>query len=87
VSLAPEAIAADIRPLTRAFLISELKSALSIGVMLLVPFVVTDILVAHFLTLVGISSLSAAVVSLPLKLLLFLAVDGWTLLAKKLLGM
>jgi flagellar biosynthetic protein FliP len=70
-----------------AFIVSELKSALMIGCLLLIPFVVVDLLVAHLLTLVGIQQLGAQTVALPLKLLLFLGVDGWGLLTKKLLGL
>jgi flagellar biosynthetic protein FliP len=77
----------ELRTVAPVFVFSELKSALSIGCMLLIPFIVIDLLVAHLMTLVGISHLATSVVSLPLKLVLFLAVDGWALLAKKLLGL
>jgi flagellar biosynthesis protein FliP len=80
------AYAQQLRTVAPVFLISELKRALLFGCAVLVPFVVIDLLVAHVVTLLGVTTLSAAVVSLPLKLLLFLAVDGWTLLATKLLG-
>ena len=76
----------EIGTVAPAFLISELKKALSIGLMLLIPFIAIDLVVAHLLTLVGVAHLSAGVVSLPLKLLLFAAVDGWSLLVTKLLG-
>jgi flagellar biosynthesis protein FliP len=76
----------EISTVAPAFLISELKRALSIGLMLLIPFIAIDLVVAHILTLVGVAHLSAGVVSLPLKLLLFAAVDGWSLLATKLLA-
>lgn len=79
-------LSGDARSLAPAFLVSELQEALKIGCQLLVPFVVLDLLIAHLLTLVGVRQLSAQVVSLPCKLLLFLSVDGWTLVVKKLLG-
>lgn len=91
VAVPAEAVAApasadQLRALVPVFIVSELKRALLIGCAVLIPFVVVDLLVAHVLTLLGVTTLSAAVVSLPLKLLLFLAVDGWTLLVTKLLG-
>ena len=78
-------LSGDARSLAPAFLVSELQEALKIGCLLLVPFVVLDLVIAHLLTLVGVRQLSAQVVSLPCKLLLFLSVDGWTLVVKKLL--
>jgi flagellar biosynthesis protein FliP len=75
----------DMRAIAPAFILSELKQALSIGCLILIPFIAIDLIVAHLMALVGIGHLATSVVSLPLKLLLFLAVDGWTLLAKKLL--
>ncbi len=75
----------ELHTIAPAFILSELKKALSIGCLLLVPFIAIDLVVAHLMALVGITHLATSVVSLPLKLLLFLAVDGWTLLAKKLL--
>lgn len=84
--VAAPAYAEQLRAVAPVFLISELKRALLIGCAVLIPFVVVDLLVAHLLTLLGVTTLSVAVVSLPLKLLLFLAVDGWTLLVTKLLG-
>ncbi len=76
-----------LRSIAPAFIVSELKAALMIGCLLLIPFVVVDLLVAHLLTLVGIQQLGVQAVALPLKLLLFLGVDGWGLLTKKLLGL
>jgi flagellar biosynthesis protein FliP len=77
----------DMRAIAPAFILSELKQALSIGCLILIPFIAIDLIVAHLMALVGIGHLATSVVSLPLKLLLFLAVDGWTLLAKKLLDL
>jgi flagellar biosynthesis protein FliP len=69
-----------------AFVISEVKRALILGVTLLVPFVLLDLLVAHFLTLLGIQQLAVATVAFPLKLIVFLSVSGWELLIGKLLS-
>lgn len=69
-----------------ALIVSEVKVALSLGLTLLVPFLLMDLLVAHLLTLLGVSSISAATVALPLKLMVFLSINGWELFITKLLG-
>ena len=69
-----------------AYVISEVKRALTLGITLLIPFVLLDLLVAHFLTLLGIQQLAVATVALPLKLIVFLSVNGWELLLGKLLS-
>lgn len=63
-----------------AFLLTELKEAFIIGFLLFVPFMVVDLVVANVLMSLGMQSLSPATVSLPFKLLLFVMIDGWTLL-------
>ena len=85
-SASPEALKSDMGRLLPAYTLSQLKSALVIGVMLLIPFVLLDLVVAHVLSLLGVQQIGAQVVSLPLKLLLFLAIDGWGLLGAKLLS-
>ena len=62
-----------------AFVLSELKTAFQIGCMLFIPFLVIDIVVASLLMSMGMMMLSPLVISLPLKLLLFVLVDGWSL--------
>ncbi|MFC4762305.1 flagellar type III secretion system pore protein FliP [Dyella koreensis] len=62
-----------------AFLLSELKTAFQIGCMLFIPFLLIDIIVASVLMAMGMMMLSPLVISLPLKLLLFVLVDGWSL--------
>ncbi|GAB7539424.1 flagellar type III secretion system pore protein FliP [Burkholderia sp. 3C] len=62
-----------------AFVLSELKTAFQIGAMLFIPFLVIDIIVASVLMAMGMMMLSPLVISLPLKLLLFVLVDGWAL--------
>ena len=63
--------------LVPAFLTTELREALQMAVVILVPLVVVDLLVAHAIALLGLAQLPVQLVSVPLKLLLFLAVDGW----------
>lgn len=60
-----------------AFLTSELTKAFLIGFMLYLPFVVIDLVVANVLLSLGMSTLSPITISLPLKLLLFIGLDGW----------
>jgi flagellar biosynthesis protein FliP len=68
-----------------SFMLTELKEAFQIGLIILIPFLVIDLLVANALILLGANQLSPELVSLPLKIIVFFAVDGWTLLAEKLL--
>ncbi|AMC36083.1 flagellar type III secretion system pore protein FliP [Iodobacter sp. HSC-16F04] len=62
-----------------AFVLSELKTAFQIGCMLFIPFLVVDLVVSSVLMAMGMMMLSPLVISLPLKLLLFVLVDGWSL--------
>lgn len=72
--------------LAPAFLTSELKTAFQIGFMVVLPFLVIDLVVAAVLTALGMIMLPPQLVSLPLKLLLFVSVDGWHLLVGSLIG-
>jgi type III secretion protein R len=72
--------ARSVRVLLPAFALSEIVEAFLIGFLLLVPFLVVDLIVANALLALGLQSMPPAAVSLPLKLLLFLAVDGWHVL-------
>ena len=76
------ASAADVpfTTLMPAFLTSELKSAFTIGFMIYIPFVVIDLIVASVLMSMGMMKLSPMIISMPFKLMLFVLVDGWTLL-------
>ncbi len=65
--------------LVPAFVTSELKTAFQIGFMIFLPFLVIDLVVASALMALGMMMLSPSVVSLPFKLLLFVAIDGWAL--------
>jgi len=62
-----------------AFITSELKTAFQIGFMLFIPFLVLDLVVASVLMAMGMMMLSPMIVSLPFKLMLFVLVDGWSL--------
>ncbi|MEY4701406.1 MAG: hypothetical protein RL326_1593, partial [Pseudomonadota bacterium] len=79
-------VAPSVKSLGVAFVLSELKSAFQLGCLLLVPLVIIDLLGAHLLALLGVQHLSANVVTLPLKIMTFLAAGGWSALGKKLLG-
>lgn len=77
---APEAPArAPMLVLVPAFVVGELRSAFAIGFALYLPFVAIDLAVAAMLMGLGMMMLSPPVVSLPVKLLLFVMVDGWAL--------
>ncbi len=68
------------RVLLPAYIISELKAGFQIGAVLFLPFLVIDMVVASITTSVGMMQLPPVVISTPLKLMLFLMVDGWHLL-------
>jgi flagellar biosynthesis protein FliP len=68
-----------------AFMLSELKTAFLIGFQIYLPFVVIDIVVASVTISMGMLMLPPVLVSLPFKLLLFVLVDGWTLVVRMLL--
>jgi len=72
--------------LVPAFITSELKSAFTIGFMLYIPFIIIDMVVASVLMSMGMMMLSPMIISLPFKLLLFVMIDGWTLLMGSLTG-
>lgn len=74
----------DLMVLMPAFLITELKEAFEIAFIIFLPFLVVELVVANVLTALGMHMLSAAAVSLPFKLLLFVLVDGWYLLSEAL---
>ena len=82
----PASIQMSLRTLVPGFLLSELKSAFQIGCLLLIPLVLIDLLSAHLLALLGVQSLTAHAVSLPLKIIVFIAAGGWGALGSKLMG-
>ena len=65
-----------------AYIISELKTAFEIGFVIFVPFIVLDLVVANILLALGMFMLSPTIISLPFKLLIFIAVDGWALIVQ-----
>jgi flagellar biosynthetic protein FliP len=68
-----------------AYILSELKAGFAIGAVLFLPFLLIDIVTASITTSIGMFQLPPVVVSTPLKILLFVMVDGWNLLAGSLL--
>jgi len=69
---------ADFVVLIPAFVVSEMELAFQVGLMLYVPFVVIDLLLSNLLLALGMQMVSPMVVSLPLKILLFVMLDGWS---------
>jgi flagellar biosynthetic protein FliP len=87
LSESPELESADEVPLTvllSAFATSELRTAFQIGFAIFLPFIVIDLVVAAVLTSMGMFMLPPAMIALPCKLLLFVLVDGWTLVVQSL---
>lgn len=68
-----------------AFIISELRTAFEIGLTILLPFLVIDLIAAAVLTSLGMVMVPPAVVALPIKLLVFVMIDGWHLVVESLL--
>lgn len=69
-----------------AYIISELKTAFEIGFIIFVPFLILDLIVANVLLALGMMMLSPTIISLPFKLLIFIAVDGWSMIVQGLVG-
>jgi len=65
-----------------AFMVSELKTAFQIGFLVYIPFLIIDMVVSSILMAMGMMMLPPTVVSLPFKLVLFVLVDGWTLIVE-----
>ncbi len=76
-----DAESVPLRILVPAFMISELRRAFEIGFLLFVPFLVIDLVIASVLMSMGMMMLPPVVVSLPFKLIFFVLVDGWSLVA------
>jgi type III secretion system export apparatus protein len=68
-----------------AYALSEIKSAFKIGFYLYLPFVVIDLLISSILLSLGMMMMSPITISVPIKLILFVVLDGWTLLSKGLI--
>ncbi len=69
-----------------SFIISELKTAFKIGFMIFIPFLVIDIVVSSILVSMGMLFLPPVMISLPFKIILFVLIDGWHLIAKSLVA-
>ena len=78
--------AVSMTTLIPAFVLSELKSAFIIGLVIFIPFLVLDMLVSSALMAMGMMMVPPSIVSLPFKLLLFVIVDGWALITTSLVG-
>jgi type III secretion protein R len=83
-ALAPSA--EDLSVLLPAFLITELKEAFQVGLLVLLPFVVIDLVMISILLSLGMTQLTPSAVALPFKLLLFVLVDGWYVLSEALVA-
>jgi type III secretion protein R len=75
----------DFINLIPAFVVSELSEAFQIGFIIFLPFVVIDLVIANILLALGMFQISPITISLPFKLLLFVLVDGWHVIAKGLI--
>ena len=76
---------APFQVLAPAFMISELRRSFEIGFMLFIPFVIIDLVVASLLMAMGMMMMPPVTVSLPFKLIFFVLVDGWRLVAGSLI--
>ena len=74
---------ADLRLLIPAFMISELRRGFEIGFLIVLPFLVIDMIVATLTMSMGMMMLPPSVISLPVKILFFVLIDGWNLLDRK----
>ena len=79
------AVDLPMRVVIPAYILSELKAGFAIGAVLFLPFLLIDIVTASITTSIGMFQLPPVVISTPLKILLFVMVDGWNLLAHSLL--
>lgn len=78
--------AEDLTVLIPAFVVTELTEAFAVGFLVFLPFLVIDLVVSNVLLALGMQMMSPTQVSLPFKLLLFVAIDGWGLLARSLVS-
>ena len=76
--LSDEATERDILIVIPAFMVSELTAAFEIGFLLFLPFVVIDLVISNILMAMGMMMVSPVTISLPLKLFLFVMIDGWS---------
>lgn len=81
---APEEV--ELFKLTPAFMLNELRVAFTIGFVVLLPFLLIDLVVASILLSLGMMMVPPATISLPIKVLMFVLIDGWSLVMEGLLG-
>jgi flagellar biosynthetic protein FliP len=72
--------------LVPAFMLSELRSAFQIGFVIFLPFLLIDLIVSSILMSLGMMMMPPITIALPLKILMFVLVDGWALILKALVG-
>lgn len=72
----------EARELGTAYLLGELRKAFQIAFLVFIPFLVIDLIVANILLALGMIMLSPTIVSLPFKIMIFIAIDGWDLIIK-----
>jgi len=72
--------------LAPSFVVSQLKEAFKVGLTVILPLFVIDLLVAHILVALGLTQLSPILIALPFKLVLFVAVGGWSLITSNLVA-
>lgn len=76
----------DLAILVPAFMLSELRVAFSVGFVIFLPFLLVDLIVSAILMSLGMMMMPPATVALPLKLLLFVLIDGWALILRAIVG-
>jgi flagellar biosynthetic protein FliP len=86
VTLAAKPIDVPLRVLVPAFMLSELRAAFVAGFIIFLPFLLIDLLVAAILMALGMMMVPPVSISLPLKVMLFVLIDGWTLLLRAIAG-
>jgi flagellar biosynthetic protein FliP len=69
-----------------AFMLSELRSAFQIGFVIFLPFLLIDLIVSSALMSLGMMMVPPASISLPLKIIMFVLIDGWSLVVRALVG-
>lgn len=80
----PEAV--DILKLAPAFILNELRVSFTIGFVILLPFLLIELVVASVLLSLGMMMVPPATISLPIKLLMFVIIDGWALVIEGVIG-
>ena len=76
--IAAEASSKDFMIMIPSFVVSELQTGFEIGFLIYIPFIVIDLIVSNLLLALGMQMVAPMMVSLPLKILLFVMVDGWS---------